>query len=218
MFNQKRLTGTLVLVILFSLFTSRLTAESTDCKEIKGFINMEDAIDYLVKTYPEAQLADLYKSFYQDAFGPGHILGDTVQSRKYFEYELTDSTSWGGPLYEPTGTGQNFYRVNMDPVRKGIVPAEIYFQAFVAGLGQMEKPEDSQWIKEWNSIDSIINAKGYSFPNEEADRKMITEKLESRKFTVHHSQAYDSIYRFHYRIISVPVFNEILLPYFNSCQ
>ena len=172
-------------------------------------LTKEEAIDYNVNTYPEAQLADLYKSFYQDSFGPGHILADTASSRKYYEYELSDTAAWTGPVYEFTGCGENFVRLNMDLVRNGIIPQEEYFQAFVAGLGQLEKPEDETWITDWLETDSIVKAKGIRFPNEESDRALIDEKIATRKFTMHHSAAYDSIYRFHYRIISLPEFRKL---------
>lgn len=169
-------------------------------------LTVREAVDYNIENYPQAQLADLYKSFYQDAFGPGHILADTLAGRRYFEYELSDTTDWSGPIYEYTGTGRNFIRLNMDLIRKGIIPKEEYFQAFVNSLGRVEKPTDGAWIKEWVEIDSVVSSKGWNFPNETSDREMIDEKLRSGNFTVHHSRAYDSIYNFHYRIISLPQF------------
>ena len=169
----------------------------------------EAAVDYLVTNYPKAQLADLYKSFYQDAFGPGHILGDTVASRRYFFSELADTSSWSGPAYEYTGSGNNFVRLNMDLVKKGVIPAEAFFQAFVNSLGQVEPPKDEDWIMEWQSIDKIIKNKGYTFSNEGEDRALIDKKMDSHEFTMHHSPAFNSNYNFHYRIISLPQF-EIL--------
>lgn len=179
---------------------------------IVGFaqaLTKEEAVEELVRNYPEAQLADLYKSFYQDAFGPGHILADSIASRRYFFSELEEEGQWSGPVVEYTGKGKNFVRLNMDLVRKGVIPAETFFKAFVGSLGMVEKPSPEQWINEWNEIDSIIKAKNIIFINEESDRKMIKEKLKNHNFTVHHSQRYDSIYNFHYRIISLPEFERL---------
>lgn len=179
---------------------------------IVGFaqaLTKEEAVEVLVRNYPEAQLADLYKSFYQDAFGPGHILADSIASRRYFFSELEEERQWSGPVVEYTGNGKNFVRLNMDLVRKGVIPAETFFKAFVGSLGMVEKPSPEQWINEWNEIDSIIKAKDIIFINEESDRKMIDEKLKNHNFTVHHSQRYDSIYNFHYRIISLPEFERL---------
>lgn len=179
---------------------------------IVGFaqaLTKEEAVEELVRNYPEAQLADLYKSFYQDAFGPGHILADSIASRRYFFSELEEEGQWSGPVVEYTGNGENFVRLNMDLVRKGVISAETFFKAFVGSLGMVEKPSPEQWINEWNEVDSIIKAKNIIFINEESDRKMIDEKFKNHNFTVHHSQRYDSIYNFHYRIISLPEFERL---------
>ena len=173
----------------------------------------EEAVDYLVKSYPEAQLADLYKSFYQDNFGPGHLLGDTISARRYFDSELQDTTEWGGPIYEYTGEGKNFVRLNMDLVRKGIIPADVYFRAFQNSLGRVEKPADEYWISEWEEIDDILKSKGYGFINEDSDRKLIEEKISSRNFPIHHSDNFNTTYNFHYRIISLPEFEKLKSDY-----
>ena len=185
--------------ILF-LFSLSLTAIA---------ITKEEAVDYLVKNYPEAQITDIYKSFYQDNFGPGHLLGDTVAARRYFYGELEDSAKWGGPSFEFTGEGKNFIRVNMDLVRKGIIPAEAYFRAFQNSLGRVEKPLDEVWIAEWYQIDSIIQVKDYHFLNEETDRTLISEKISTRNFPIHHSDNFNNNYNFHYRIISIPEFEKL---------
>ena len=169
----------------------------------------EEVVDYLVNTYPRAQLVDIYKSFYQDNFGPGHILGDTVSAKRYYLYELGDTTNWGGPEFEFTGEGKNFVRLNMDLIRRGIIPAEVYFEAFQNSLGRVEKPTDDFWISEWSQIDSIIKVKDYHFINEENDRKYIEEKLASRNFPIHHSDNFNNNYNFHYRIISLPEFEKL---------
>ena len=170
----------------------------------------EEAVDYLVNSYPKAQLADIYKSFYQDNYGPGHILGDTIAARRYFNEELSDTTSWNGPEFEYTGEGKNFVRLNMDLVKKGIISAEDYFRAFLNSLGMMTKPSDEEWIAEWSSIEDIIETRGYHFVNEDTDREIIRKKLESKNFPIHHSDNFNENYNFHYRIISIPEFTKLM--------
>ena len=179
----------------------------------KSKLTKEEAVDYLIKTYPKAQLADVYKSFYQDNFGPGHLLEDSIGARRYFMAELEDTTLWGGPDIEFTGEGKNFVRVNMDLVRKGVIPADAYFQAFQNSLGRVEKPADEFWIAEWEIIDSIIKEKNFHFINEEGDRALIDEKIASRNFPIHHSDNFNENYNFHYRIISIPEFEKLKIEY-----
>ena len=172
-------------------------------------ISKEEAIDYFVKNYPKAQLVDIYKSFYQDNFGPGHILGDSVAAIRYFQTELADTASWEGPQFEFTGEGNNFVRLNMDLIRKGVISPDEYFRAFQNSLGRIEPPTDEYWISEWNQIDSIIQSKNYHFINEGNDRIFIEEKLVSRNFPIHHSPSFNDNYKFHYRIISIPEFEKL---------
>lgn len=178
--------------------------------------NKEEALKYMVENYPKSQLVDIYKSFYQDSFGPGHILEDSIAARRYFFSELKDSSQWGGPVFEFTGEGKNFVRLNMDLVRKGIIPANVYFSAFLNSLGWVEKPNDEDWISEWVAIDNIIQAKDFHFLNEDTDREYIKGKLESRNFSIHHSDNFNENYNFHYRIISLPEFIKIRDEYLTS--
>ena len=179
-------------------------------------ITKEEAVDYLVETYPKAQLADIYKSFYQDNFGPGHLLEDTVGARRYFLFELKDTTIWGGPEYEFTGEGKNFVRLNMNLIRENLIPEEVYFEAFQNSLGRVKKTADEFWISEWQEIDSIITQRGYKFENEEVDRAMINEKIATKNFPVHHSDNFNENYNFHYRIISLPEFIILKEKYLNN--
>lgn len=179
-------------------------------------ITKEEAVDYLVETYPKAQLADIYKSFYQDNFGPGHLLEDTVGARRYFLFELQDTNMWGGPEYEFTGEGKNFVRLNMNLIRENLIPAEVYFEAFQNSLGRVKKPADEFWISEWQEIDSIITQRGYKFENEETDKAMINEKIATKNFPVHHSDNFNENYNFHYRIISLPEFIILKEKYLNN--
>lgn len=192
------------LFITFILFSISLSAAP---------ITKEEAVDYLVKSFPQAQLVDIYKSFYQDNFGPGHLLGDTLAAKRYFLSELADTTDWGGPEFEFTGEGKNFVRLNMDLIRKGIVPADEYFEAFQKSLGRVEKPSDEFWISEWAQIDSIIRQKDYHFIDEGSDREYINEKIASRNFPIHHSDNFNKNYNFHYRIISLPEFEKLKTKY-----
>lgn len=179
-------------------------------------ITKEEGLEYLVEHYPKAQITDFYKSFYQDNYGPGHLLGDTVAAANYFYSELSDTTEWGGPDFEYTGEGKNFVRVNMNLIKKGLIPADVYFKAFLNSLGRVSKPTDEYWIGEWTTIDSIINSREYKFINEESDREIIRQKLESRNFPIHHSDSFNDNYKFHYRIISIPEFEKLKKAYMPS--
>lgn len=162
--------------------------------------------------YPESQLADVYKNFFQDRFGPGHLLGDTAAARKYLRQELLETGSYDGPLYEPTGAEGNYMRVNLSAIVEGKITENEFFDAFVESVAGKKDTSSISWPEEWSEIENMIKETGLTFPDEESDRTMISERLKSGDYAMHHSERFNDNYRLHYRIIATPVFLKRLLP------
>lgn len=162
--------------------------------------------------YPEAQYRDVYKNFMQDYFGPGHILSDTIAASRYMSEELQKMRNYDGPAYEPTGYNGNFYRVNLSLVKDSIIPYDKYFHAFFRSVSGIVTPPHNEWESEWMAIDGIIRDNGFSYQEEEFDRKEIMDLLSKGNFVVHHSERFNNAYELHYRIISKEIFLTELLP------
>lgn len=162
--------------------------------------------------WPEAELVDVYKNFFQDYFGPGHLLSNTSAARKYLDYELNSTPEFGGPLFEATGSEGNFYRVNISLVSDKTIPYDNFFDAFVRSVSAIVPPSADWWRKTWSYIDGIIRARGFRYKGEEEDRSMLSESLAKGDFVFHHSDAFNAEYEFHYRIISREIFLKELLP------
>ena len=174
------------------------------------------ALQKELERYPRSQLSDVYKNFFQDFFGPGHILADTAASGRYLRSELAETGSFDGPLYEPTGYNGNFYRVNISLIKDSVISYPEYFDAFYRSVSGITPPDPDTWRGEWRLIQQQIDSLGYRFDNEAADRALIRDRLESGDFAVHHSPAFNSNYEFHYRIISAPIFRTEILPRIND--
>ena len=73
-----------------------------------------DVMGAYMRRFPEAQLRDVYKSCFQDVYGPGHIIKDSAQCAQYVEQELqySDTGDHRFPDYEYTGVEGNYVRVN----------------------------------------------------------------------------------------------------------
>ena len=82
----------LLLCVTISAFAQR---QSFDTLSIHIAIKRQMAI------YPESTLQDVYKSFYQDRFGPGHIISDTASARSYLMHEFSKMSDASAVYYEP---------------------------------------------------------------------------------------------------------------------
>ena len=64
---------------------------------------IRQSVERQLELYPESTLRDLYKNFFQDRFGPGHIIADNTAADRYLRYELNTAEGFEGLDYEPTG-------------------------------------------------------------------------------------------------------------------
>lgn len=182
------------------------------CLSIQAQTDVRQTLLRELGAYPDSQLADVYKNFFQDRFGPGHLLNDTTRAGAYLRSELAETTDFSGPLFELTGADGNFVRVNLSVIRDRLVTYPDFFEAFVKSVQSIEAPEPDEWREYWSTVDAQLAALGVTFPNEETDREMIANRLASGDFAVHHSDRYNAAYHFHYRIISLPIFTRDILP------
>ena len=93
--------GFLTLFLLFCLCLS-----ATEKKDFEKAVR--EAVSWQMQTYPKSTLKDLYKNFFQDKFGPGHIISDTTAAGNYLRRELASYTECTGEIAEPTGWEGNF--------------------------------------------------------------------------------------------------------------
>ena len=175
---------------------------------------VEAAIARQVEMYPATTLQDVYKSFYQEAFGPGHIIEDEYSAAAYFHQETSISTEepYGGYLYEPTGAHGSYYRVNLYAVNSGVLPANVLLSAFLRSAKPVTEEGVNAWKKTWRRVSRI--ARDFDLPGYEADKEALDEILasDSPDKAVHHSQAYNNAYDPHYRIVAKDIFEEEILP------
>jgi hypothetical protein len=176
---------------------------------------IQKAVKAQMKLYPKSTLQDLYKSFFQDEFGPGHLIEDVSVAREYFDLELEDMVSRGRREAEPCGTGRNFYRVPMDLVKDGIIPEDAYFESFMESSKDFKAPDIKTWEKKWGDILKEIEAMDLQIPNLERDKKGIASYLKQGEAVVHHSDAYNSNYEPHYRIFSKVQWEKLKASFFD---
>jgi hypothetical protein len=181
------------------------------CHQDKNEI--QKAINLQLTRYPESALQDIYKSFFQDEFGPGHLLEDTSWAREYFDLELEEITSSSLHSAEPCGAGKNFYRVPLDLVLDEIIPADTIFAAFLESAALFRTPNISEWKEKWGQILGVIESMDLKIRNFERDKLAISQMLDRGETAVHHSQAYTVRYNPHYRIIGKQQWEQLRTKY-----
>ena len=169
-----------------------------------------------MELYPESTLCDLYKNFFQDRFGPGHIIADNSAADRYLRYELNTAEGFEGLDYEPTGYEGRFYRVNLGVIADGRVPYDKYFDAFIRSVNGITPISIEEWSKEWHEIDSVIMTMGLQLEDLSADRAEIKALIEGGDYVMHHSQRFNDHYQPHYRIIERTIFENEILPLLNK--
>ena len=182
------------------------------CKDDKKSELIRSAVENQLSIYPKSTLQDLYKNFFQDYFGPGHIVSDTTSAGAYLDRELDSFEQAVGAYFEPTGHNGNFFRVNLSVIKEGIISRDDFFDAFIRSVSDIQIITLEEWKKEWKKIDSVIYAMNLSLVNYTRDREDIFSLLEQDKYVMHHSEPFSNEYDPHYRIIGREIFMREIRP------
>lgn len=172
------------------------------------------AIERQMTAYPESTLQDIYKSFYQDHFGPEHLIGDTASVRTYLMRELSEMTNTSMVYFEPTGSEGRFVRVYLSTIADSLIAAEQLFEAFVRSADRSLLPS-TDWETKWNQIVSVIMNCGFEVNGIESDTALLREASRNHQ-AIHHSRAYNAAYHPHYRIVEHDIFERELKPFIQS--
>lgn len=176
------------------------------------------AIGQQMADYPESTLKDIYKNFFQDALGPGHLMSGDADAeermKKYLrrECEAAQSDIDPSPYYVRTGWHGRFYRVNLSVINEGKVPFDVFMGAFMESAGSFEIPEIEDWKSEWGMIENVLMECGYELPDFSEDSAAIHDMLDRGEYAGHHSRQYQKAYHPHYRLIEKDIFDREILP------
>ena len=196
-------------LIILLLAISLVSCESKMENEVKK------SVKFQIRNYPESTLQDIYKNFFQDAFGPGHLLEDTEASLIHLQKELSEfESSKLKTIMEPLGYKHNFVRIDLAVINLNILHYEDFARAFIESGEYFVEPNLDEWISEWNQILNIIESLDLEIPNFDADKEKLNKMLANGEYVVHHSQQYIDSYDPHYRIIQKDIFDRELLSFF----
>jgi hypothetical protein len=172
---------------------------------------IEVALTQQLQKYPQSNLQDIYKNFYQDRFGSEHIVNeaDTQSMRLYIESEITTFVPNTLPLAEALGWEHNFVRINTRSVSQNLITSAQLAVAFIESATYTDSLKTAQWVQEWQQIVSIIEKKQLPIKNFEKDKTLIDSLLQiNPKVAMHHSADYRQAYAPHYRIVAMPILKQ----------
>jgi len=151
--------------------------------------------------HPQSRLTDLYKYFFQDVFGPGHLVSDPAGAAAYLDRELAGASRFEDFDLQELIYRKQFLRVNLRVVAAGIVDKQTFMTAFLRSAESFRIPEVNEWQKEWRRIERELRKEYAHLPGYDNDRRYIDSLLAAGDYVVHHSREYIGAYDPHYRII-----------------
>jgi hypothetical protein len=154
----------------------------------------------LLKRYPSAGLFDLYKSFFQDEFGPGHLLVDRSAALAHLDQELAMVVSRHRYDLDPCGLGRRYFRASLDLVVDELVDREKFVAFFLRGAEGFGIPDMNRWKATWDSILSALEPLRMRIDRFDDDAVRIEDRLSRGEYAIHHSVRYRERYDPHYRI------------------
>ena len=183
---------------------------------------LRDAIAGQLERYPESRVQDIYKDFFQDALGPGHLIEDRASAEAYLLQELSvykadiDSARYAVPQQRicPVGDVGNYVRVDLSVVLDSLVSTETLLNALVtsANTGPTLTPE--AWAEKWGRIACILRRDYPGIPDAGSDLARIDSLLTTGNYALHHSPAFNAAYHPHYRIIDRRIYDRTIAPVF----
>lgn len=176
-----------------------------------------ESVALQISHYPDSRLVDVYKNFFHDKFGPGHMIADSAAAGAYLRRELQ---SVNGPSQdsraEVTGWEGNFVRVDLVVLKDGVVDYSTFMEAFMESAQGVQMPSVEEWRVEWRKIERVIRRLYPQLPDLDKDSKFLDSLLAKGKYVVHHSEIYSQQYDPHYRLFRKEVYETRLQPLLDS--
>lgn len=188
---------------LLTLALAALSLIACTQKTIVPEDSVRELCEYTISTYPQATLQDLYKTCYQDFFGPGHMVTDTASALGYIHYEVeeirsSENVSISEIADEATGFRHRFVRLDLRRIVLGQMSEEELLHRFIE-TANTATPVHDNWADEWAQIEAIALHVHPAWRNDEL--QALLHQAAAGNHAVHHSEPFRNTYKPHYRII-----------------
>ena len=187
-----------------------ITLLSISCGERSAESQGSEFLDFARKfseTYPKSEAQDLYKTLFQESFGPGHIISSWDAARLHLERELASMPPHEEvALIEPCGPAGRMLRLNLRSALAEGIDVDDIIDMMRKSVERLQ-PDTLAFLHQGD----IVRRRG-------ADAQLpctndLTEKCAATLGpegldVIHHSDVYVMNYRPAYRVIMREVYNE----------
>ena len=154
-------------------------------------------IENEIKIHPNLQEEDLVKLIYQRVYGPSHILNNLEKAKEYLYQEINNLPTY---IYDNIEIGGNLIRVDLHYVSD----IDSFYDILIK-TAQKKKGTAEEYHNEINELINFIKCNKLSFNTD-----YIMELAKNNK-PVHHSNIYNDLYKPHYRIIDLDLYNKLFI-------
>jgi hypothetical protein len=177
-------------------------------------------VEFHQRHHPHLKAQDVYKLFYQSAFGVEHILSDSAGVTAYLMNELSsiDTAIPGEPLLEQISLDGELERVNLRQFKAlNLDPLLLVKVMFLSARETI--PDTLLFNRLWNEFSALVRFGLLKFSSD--DLKMWLARLDGARevvgdaeveggtiVPVHHSSEYSIVNRPTYRVVRRSVFKE----------
>ena len=171
------LKRSLILLVICCVLLSYLKAQQDKQEKIQTFVASQ------LREYPLSQLADLYKSSFQDVFGPEHLVEDIQSVMNYLDKELTSMEHLSTPYFEFCGLEGNFIRVYLNVIQDSIITKETLADCFLRSSKLINtKISFSEWQQEWRERCRIISNMNLGLKDFQKDSLYIENLIQQGRY------------------------------------
>lgn len=194
--------GSLVLIIFVQSAPAKPDAESAR-------LSVKQLVEFHQLRHPQLRVQDVYKLFYQAAFGVEHILSDSSEVASYLARELAslDTATSDEPLFEQISLDGDVVRVNLRQFKAlNLDPSLLVKVMFQSARETI--PDTVVFNRMWNEFSSLVRFGFLKFPSD--DIREWDARIESGNIPpIHHSREYSEANKPAYRVVRRGIFEAV---------
>ena len=168
--------------------------------------SVKHLVEFHQQQHKDLKVQDVYKLFYQAAFGVEHILADSTEATSYLMSELAaaDSSLPGEPLLERISLENELVRVNLRPFKALNLSPPLLVQVMFQSARETI-PDTLMFYRLWNEFSALVRFGLLKFPPDDLKERESKSEIAVMK-PIHHSTEYGGSNRPAYRVVRRAIF------------